>query len=125
MSQIKAKDTKPELMVRKFLFSKGYRYRLHDKRLPGKPDIVLPKYKIAIFVNGCFWHGHDGCKYYVVPKSNTEVWEAKIKGNKAKDIENNIKLAGKGWKILTVFECELKGEEKRNATLNELITHIH
>src|SRR5678816_647392 len=81
MSRIKGKDTKPEILVRKFLFSKGFRYKLHVKSLPGKPDIVLPKYKTVIFVHGCFWHGHEGCKYYVVPKTKTEWWLDKINGN--------------------------------------------
>jgi DNA mismatch endonuclease, patch repair protein len=82
MSRIKGKNTKPKMLVRKFLFANGFRYRLYDTKLPGKPDIVLPKYKIVIFVNGCFWHGHEGCKYFVVPKTRTEWWLKKIKGNK-------------------------------------------
>src|SRR5690606_38314620 len=85
MSQIRAKDTKPEMLVRKFLFSKGFRFRIHDKKLPGKPDIVLRKFQTVIFIHGCFWHGHDECSYYVVPKSNTDFWVQKIKGNKEKD----------------------------------------
>ncbi len=124
MSQIKGKNTKPEIIVRKFLFSRGFRFRLHDKKLPGTPDIILPRYKTAIFVNGCFWHGHDGCKYYVVPKTRPEEWLAKINRNKEKDIENNYKLAQKGWKVITIFECELKSD-KRPDTLNELINNIY
>ncbi len=85
MSQIKSKDTKPELLVRKFLFANGFRYKLHDKRLPGKPDIVLPKYCTVIFVYGCFWHGHANCKYFVVPKTRTQWWTDKINRNKAND----------------------------------------
>ena len=85
MSQIKGKDTKPEILVRKVLFSKGFRYRLHDKRLPGKPDIVLPKYRTAIFVHGCFWHGHKQCKYFVVPKTRTGWWLQKINRNEMLD----------------------------------------
>jgi len=88
MSQIKSKDTKPELLVRKFLFANGFRYKLHDKNLPGKPDIVLPKYKTVIFVHGCFWHGHVNCKYYVVPKTKTQWWLDKI----GKNIERDIKV---------------------------------
>ena len=88
MSRIRSKDTKPELIVRKFLFSKGYRYRLNVKSLPGKPDIVLPKYKTVIFVHGCFWHGHEGCKYFVVPKTRTKWWLEKINRNKQKEKEN-------------------------------------
>jgi len=79
MSQIKGKNTKPEMLVRRFLFSKGFRYRLHVKDLPGKPDLVLPKYKTVIFINGCFWHGHEGCRYFVIPKTRTEWWLHKIK----------------------------------------------
>src|SRR3990172_2774500 len=88
MSQIKGKDTKPEILVRKFLFANGFRFRLHDKKLSGKPDIVLPKYKSVIFVHGCFWHGHENCKYFVVPKTRTKWWLKKIKGNKKKDLKN-------------------------------------
>lgn len=124
MSQIKSKDTKPELIVRRFLFSKGFRFRLHDKRLPGKPDIILPKYKTIIFVNGCFWHGHDNCKYFVLPKTRTEWWENKIMATKLNDEKIIKELHSKGWKIITIFECELKSLKKEN-TLLELITNIY
>ena len=93
MSRIKGKDTKPEMLVRKFLFANGFRYRLHVKTLPGKPDIVLPKFKIVVFVNGCFWHAHEGCIYYVVPKTRTDWWLNKLSINKQKDGENFSKLA--------------------------------
>jgi DNA mismatch endonuclease (patch repair protein) len=108
MSQIRGKNTKPEILVRKFLFAQGFRYRLHDKRLPGKPDIVLPKNKTVIFVNGCFWHGHEGCKYFVVPKTRTEWWLAKINRNIELDKLNYKKLQQLGWRIITIFECDLK-----------------
>ncbi len=124
MSQIKGKDTKPELIVRKFLFSKGLRYKLHDKSLPGKPDIVLPKFKTVIFVNGCFWHGHDGCKYFILPKTRSEWWKSKIFATKAKDQKIINDLHIQGWKIITIFECELK-PLKKEQTLIELITNIH
>lgn len=124
MSRIKGKNTKPEMMVRKFLFSKGFRYRLHDKKLPGKPDIVLPKYKTVIFINGCFWHGHEGCRYYVVPKTRTEWWIDKINRNKQLDSENYNKLLQLKWKIIYIFECELKKDNK-DITLNGLITKLH
>ncbi len=124
MSQIKGKNTKPEILVRKFLFSKGFSYRLHVKNLPGKPDIVLPKYRTIIFINGCFWHGHENCKYYVVPKTRTEWWLDKINGNKQKDGENFIQLSESGWKIVTIFECELKGD-KLNNTLIKLLDELH
>ncbi|RMF58544.1 MAG: DNA mismatch endonuclease Vsr [Calditrichaeota bacterium] len=123
MSKIKSKNTKPEVTVRKFLFRNGFRYRIHDKRLPGTPDIVLPKYKTAIFVHGCFWHGHDGCKYFVVPKTRTDWWLNKIKRNKQLDAENVKKLRASGWKVISVFECELK-KGKIEATLENVINKI-
>jgi len=111
MSQIKGKNTKPELLVRKFLFTNGFRYRLNVKTLPGKPDIVLPKYKTVIFVNGCFWHGHKGCRYFVLPKTRTEWWLEKIKGTWKRDKEAEIKLNVLGWKVITVWGCELKSDK--------------
>lgn len=108
MAAIKSKNTKPEETVRKYLFSKGFRYRKNDSRLIGKPDIVLPKYKTVIFVNGCFWHGHDGCRNFVVPKTNTEFWLNKIQGNKSRDILTQNNLEEEGWKVITVWECELR-----------------
>jgi DNA mismatch endonuclease (patch repair protein) len=114
MSQIRSKDTKPELVIRKILFSKGYRYRLHRKDLPGKPDIVLARYKTVIFVHGCFWHGHEGCKYFVVPKTRTEWWQNKINRNKSLDIMNAAKLQEMGWKVIEIYECELKKEVIEN-----------
>lgn len=109
MSQIKGKNTKPEMIVRRYLFSQGFRYRLNVKKLPGSPDIVLPKYKTAIFVNGCFWHGHEGCKYFVWPKSNQNFWKEKIEKNIARDKKNIQKLEESGWKVIVIWECELKG----------------
>lgn len=123
MSQIKGKDTKPELLVRKFLHAHGFRYRLHDKKLPGKPDIVMPKYKLVIDIRGCFWHGHDNCKYFVIPKTKTDWWIDKIKKTKSKDFENEVKLRELGWKTIIIFECDLK-PPVRNATLNNLLTII-
>lgn len=121
MSRIKGKNTKPEVLVRKFLFAQGFRFRLHDKKLPGTPDIVLPKYKTAIFVNGCFWHGHQECKYFVLPKSNTQFWNDKIAKNVKKDIINQIRLVEMGWKVILVWECELKDVD----SLTNLIKRIH
>jgi DNA mismatch endonuclease (patch repair protein) len=123
MSRIKGKDTKPEILVRKFLFSKGFRYRLHDKGLPGKPDLVLPKYKTVIFVHGCFWHGHEGCKYAVIPKTRTEWWRNKIGQTKIKDGENIFALKRMGWKVIEVWECELK-KDQREKTLEGLVDFI-
>lgn len=124
MSCIRNKDTNPELLVRKFLHSKGYRFRLHPRNLPGKPDIILPKYKTVIFINGCFWHGHDGCRYYVIPKTRTQWWINKIVNTKHSDTDNYTKLSGLGWKVITIFECRLK-KEFREVTLNELATNIY
>lgn len=108
MSCIKGKGTKPEEMVRKYLFSHGFRYRKNDKRLPGTPDIVLPKYKTVIFVNGCFWHGHEGCKYFVWPKNNAGFWKAKILQNIERDKRDFERLENAGWKVIVVWECSLK-----------------
>jgi len=107
MRQIKGKDTKPEMLVRKFLFANGLRYKLHDKKLPGKPDLVFPKLRAVIFVNGCFWHGHEGCKYFVEPKTRAEWWLNKISRNKQLDDENICKLVTEGWRVFSIFECEL------------------
>lgn len=123
MSRIRSKDTKPEMIVRRFLFKKGLRFRLHVKKLPGKPDLVLRKYETVIFVHGCFWHGHEGCKYYVIPKTRTEWWLNKINRNKQLDSENIIKLKANGWKIITIFECELKNG-KTEKTLNNIIEQL-
>ncbi len=108
MSRIKGKDTKPEMLVRKYLHAQGFRFRLHVKDLPGKPDIVLPKYKTVIFVHGCFWHGHKGCKYFVVPKTRTERWLYKINGNIERDKKAFKELKKLGWKVIEVWECDLK-----------------
>ena len=120
MASIRGKGTKPEITVRKFLFSRGFRYRLNHPRLPGRPDIVLRKYRTVIFVNGCFWHGHEGCKHYVVPKSNTEFWIAKIERNRARDIDEQHELAAMGWHCITVWECQLKPAIRTN-TLKSLV----
>lgn len=123
MSRIKGKDTKPEMLVRKFLFAQGYRYTLHDKKLPGKPDIVLPKYRTVIFVHGCFWHGHKNCKYFTIPKTRTAWWKNKIEGNKQRDKENYLKLRKEGWKIITIFQCQLRSkkiESTFSKTINQL-----
>lgn len=123
MSQIKGKDTKPEILVRQYLHAHGFRYRLHVKDLPGKPDIVLPKYKTAIFINGCFWHGHQGCKYYVVPKTRTEWWQQKINGNIANDDKAIFALREQGWKVIVIWECELK-KNRAEETLQGLVSGL-
>lgn len=123
MSRIKGKDTKPEQLVRRFLFSQGFRFRKNDKRYPGHPDIVLPKYKTVIFVNGCFWHGHDGCKCYVIPKTNTDFWINKINRNIQRDSENYKNLIALGWKVIIIWECELKSKN-RDKTFEKLLKNI-
>ena len=127
MAAIHSANTKPEMIVRKYLFSHGFRYRLNDPRLPGRPDIVLRKYHTCIFVNGCFWHGHKGCKYYVIPKSNTEFWTNKINRNIARDERVQKELAQMGWHCITIWECDLK-PQKREQTLISLdytLNHIY
>lgn len=118
MAAIRGKDTKPEIIVRKWLWREGFRYRVNDKRLPGKPDIVLPKYRVVIFINGCFWHGHEGCRYYTVPKSNTEFWTAKIARNQARDMKNTALLREQGWAVWTVWECQLKSKVQLETLLS-------
>lgn len=120
MSNIRSKNTKPEILVRKYLFSQGIRFRVNVKKLPGTPDIVLRKYRTVIFVNGCFWHGHEGCKYYVLPKTNVEFWRNKIDRNKFRDKEEQRKLASMGWHCITVWECQLK-PKVREQTLEALV----
>lgn len=124
MAAIKGKDTKPEMIVRKYLFSRGMRFRVQVRKLPGTPDIVLPKYKTAIFVNGCFWHGHEGCKYFRLPKSNIEFWKEKIERNIERDRESMQALLDLGWKIIRVWECELRNKANRENTLNKIYKSI-
>ena len=121
MSAIKSKNTKPEIAVRKLLHSMGYRFRLHRKDLPGSPDIVLPKYKKVIFVHGCFWHRHENCKYASTPKTRQEFWEAKFLENIKRDKLNQANLSSKGWKIIIVWECEIKDKD---FDLNLSLIHI-
>ena len=123
MSRIAGKDTKPEELVRKYLFSKGFRYRKNVRKLPGTPDLVLPKYRTVIFVNGCFWHGHEGCKYFVWPKSNAEFWRLKIETNISRDQRKEAQLRDMGWNVMIVWECELR-PPKRQATLEWLESQL-
>ena len=125
MSRIGSKNTKPEEMVRKYLFNKGLRYRKNDKRYPGKPDLVFPKYRTIVFVNGCFWHMHEGCKEFVYPKSNKEYWYPKLQKNKLNDGKYRILLESDGWKVITVWECQLMKDvrEKSLDCLYNEITH--
>lgn len=123
MSRIRSKDTKPEILVRKFLFSRGFRFRLHSKALPGKPDIVLKKYKSVINIHGCFWHGHKDCKYFVIPKTRTKWWTSKIAKNVENDSKNKKALMKSGWKVFTIFECELR-PGRRVSTLARLSENL-
>lgn len=123
MSHIKSKNTKPEVLVRRFLFAHGFRFRLYRKDLPGKPDIVLSKYKTVIFVNGCFWHGHAGCKYASIPETNRDFWQSKISGNIERDKSTYAKLDAMGWKVIEIWQCQLKPKLKEH-TLNNLIMEL-
>jgi len=123
MSKIRNKDTKPELLVRKFLHSRGFRYRLRTKQLPGKPDIFLSKLKTIIFIHGCFWHSHEGCKFSSTPKSNLDYWEPKLNRNMMRDHINEIELNERGWNVLKVWECDLK-KDKIEETLQKLLLLI-
>ena len=124
MSSIRGKNTKPEILVRKGLHARGLRFRLHNKKLPGSPDIVLPKYGVVIMVNGCFWHGHKGCRYATKPKTNVEFWETKIARTQHRDEVTNAHLEALGWHVITVWECELRGESILASRLDELAEEI-
>lgn len=112
MSRISGKNTKPEMLVRKMLFALGFRYRLHRRDFPGTPDLILPKYRAVIFIHGCFWHGH-GCHLFVVPKTNRNFWTTKIAGNQRRDAKNSDDLMQIGWRVLTIWECALRGKGKK------------
>jgi len=124
MSKISGKETKPEILVRKYLFSQGFRYRKNVKELPGKPDIVLPKYRTVIFIHGCFWHYHDSCKYSKLPNTNREFWQKKIGDNKERDKRNIDALNEIGWKTIIVWQCEINNKKMRENRLIELISEI-
>lgn len=123
MSRINGKETKPEVVVRKYLFSEGFRYRKNVKDLPGTPDIVLPRYKTVIFVNGCFWHGHKGCRHFVVPDTNREFWIGKIEANIQRDARKSAELEKLGWRVIVIWECELN-TKVRDMTLLRLKENI-
>ncbi len=120
MAAIRSNDTKPEMLVRRYLHAHGFRYGLHNKNLSGKPDIVLRKYKTVIFIHGCFWHGHENCKYYRLPKSNVEFWQSKVDGNRARDERVEKELQSKGWRVVIIWECELKTKERCEQTFKKL-----
>ena len=119
MAAIHGKDTKPEMVVRRWLWGRGYRYRINHPRLPGKPDIVMRKYRTCIFVNGCFWHGHEGYRYYTITKTNTDFWVGKVRRNRERDLKVQHELAAMGWHSITIWECELK-PKVREKTLESL-----
>lgn len=123
MSRINSRNTKPEELVLKYLFLRGLRYRKNDKRYPGKPDAVFPKYRTVLFVNGCFWHSHDGCPGFVMPKSRLEYWKPKLERNKQRDAEHTEELENNGWRVITVWECELK-KPVRDERLERLYCEI-
>ena len=124
MSCIRGKNTKPEILVRKSLHARGFRFRLHNKKLPGSPDIVLPKYGVAIMVNGCFWHGHKGCRYATKPKSNVEFWETKTARNRHRDEVTTAHLEALGWTVITIWECELRTTSQLDDRLNTFAEEI-
>ena len=124
MSRIRGKNTKPEIEVRKGLHARGFRFRLHDRKLPGSPDIVLPKWGVAVMVNGCFWHGHKGCRYASNPKSNVGFWEVKIARNRHRDEVTEAHLAALGWHVITVWECELRGTSAAAVRMDALAEEI-
>jgi len=124
MSKVSSQETKFEILVRKYLFSCGFRYRKNDKRYPGKPDIVLSKYKTVVFINGCFWHGHEGCKASKLPVTNKEFWAKKISDNVTRDERNQNNLKKSGWRVIVVWECELNTIAKRKQRLENLVREI-
>ncbi len=124
MAAIRGRDTKPEMIVRKYLFSRGLRYRVNNRKLPGSPDIVLRKYRTVVFIDGCFWHGHENCKYYRLPKTNVDFWRQKIALNIARDYANNVDLRLAGWRVIRVWECEIRTKVRREETLARLYDRI-
>jgi DNA mismatch endonuclease, patch repair protein len=124
MASVKSENTKPELIVRRFLWSNGIRYRVHPRFLPGKPDIAITRIKLAVFVHGCFWHGHEGCLKAHLPKTRVAYWEDKIKNNKTRDIEIEKILKNVGWDFLVIWQCHIKNEKLRSETLPKVLENI-
>ena len=124
MSHISGKETKPEMYIRKYLFGKGFRYRKNVKNLPGTPDIVLKKYKTVVFLHGCFWHGHEGCPKSKLPDTRRGFWEKKISGNVKRDIRDVTNLTKAGWKVVTIWQCEINNRINRKARLEAIINEI-
>lgn len=125
MASIRSKNTKTEILVRKFLWRLGFRYKVNNPRLPGHPDIVLRKYRTCVFVNGCFWHGHMGCKYFRIPRTNTEFWETKISRNRERDKQEHKRLAAMGWHVIVIWESQLKPVQREQALTSLVYTLNH
>lgn len=125
MATVKNKNTKPEIQVRKALFKKGFRYRINDKKLPGSPDIVLPKYKTVIFVHGCYWHGHENCSKAIKPATNKDFWNTKIQKNKARDKNAQEELKANGWNVLVVWDCQLRNQKLFRKTMDTVINELN
>ncbi len=125
MSSIRSRNTKPEVLVRKYLFAQGFRFRINVRRLPGTPDIALRKYRTVIFVNGCFWHGHEGCRYFVLPKTRTDFWQAKIERNRERDLAERLQLRRMGWHVIQVWECQLKPRNREQTLQGLALTLNH
>jgi DNA mismatch endonuclease, patch repair protein len=125
MSSVRSRDTKPEIVVRRFLFSLGFRYSLHSKRLPGSPDVTLNKFKIAIFINGCFWHGHPRCKYSMLPVTHHDFWKNKIALNRRRDKQTYQRLRANDWQIIKIWTCSLKSRQRIAVCLQRLRKRIH
>lgn len=124
MSKISGKETKPEILIRKFLFSKGFRYRKNVQKIPGQPDVVLSKYKTVIFIHGCFWHGHKNCKAAKLPETRKEFWEEKIKSNIVRDKSNTNELKQLGWHVIIIWQCDISNKEKQTNRLELLRNQI-
>lgn len=124
MASIKGKDTKPEMIVRRYLHGLGFRYGLHNRKLPGSPDLVFRQFKTVVFIHGCFWHGHKGCPNYRIPKSNIEFWKIKVEKNRERDIRVQEELQKKGWSVITIWECDLLKKDRRRQTLIELSNRL-
>lgn len=124
MAAIRGKNTRPELIVRKYLFARGLRFRINNRKLPGTPDIVLKRYKTVVFVDGCFWHGHEGCRYFKLPASNVEFWKQKINLNIARDYRVEVELRLLGWRVIRIWECEIKNKSQRQHALDALYNRI-
>ncbi len=124
MAAVKGTDTRPEMLVRRYLHARGFRYGLHNRKLPGSPDLVFRSIRTVVFVNGCFWHGHENCKYHRIPKSNSAFWSNKINRNRERDAAVQAALEAKGWNVIIIWECDLKNKDRREKILDELARRL-